>query len=282
MKDGELIRILRKERNITQEKLVNKQYSRSSLARIESENIEIKTDMLIYFLDRMNVSLEEYETYKYKNNDQISKKEEIKRVFVEKALNKTTGNEFIASLQEMYQQNNDVYYLHLYCLGRVLQYKINNKSIDLTEESKMIKKHLNKIESWGYFEFSMYANSLFLFSNEFIEQQYELVLQKIKLFSHSPKFNHLKIRFLINSIILSFERNHLELVDEYLIELFESTRNNDYILGRIHWKLFKDLKNEIEKNEFFDVTFTYNWLRSLGYDDLANNILEIKKLIDKD
>lgn len=178
MKDGELIKKLRKERNITQEKLVNEQYSRSSLTRIENEEINIKTDMLIYFLDCMNISLEEYQTYKYKENDEFSKKEEIKRDFVEKVLNKTTGNEFILSLQNLYKQNNNIYYLHLYCLGRILQYKINNESIDLSKESQMIKKHLNKIESWGYFELSMYTSSLFLFSNEFIEQQYELVLQK--------------------------------------------------------------------------------------------------------
>ncbi len=281
MKDGELIRKLRKERNITQKKLVNEQYSRSSLARIEIEELDMKTDMLIYFLDRMNISLEEYQTYKFKSNSELSKKDEIKKDFMIKILNNTTSNEFIETLQDTYQQTNDTYYLHLYCLGRILQYKMNNEHIDLSEESNIIKKHLSKIESWGYFEFSMYTNSLFLFPNEFIQQQYKYVLQKIELFSNSTKFNHLKIRFLINSIIISLERNHLEFVDQYLIELFESTRDNDYILGRIFWKFFKDLKNKIEKNEFFDVTFTYNWLLSLGYDDLANNLLDIEKIINK-
>ena len=39
IKDGKLIRKLRKERNITQEKLVGMHYSRSTIARIESEDL---------------------------------------------------------------------------------------------------------------------------------------------------------------------------------------------------------------------------------------------------
>lgn len=281
MKDGELIRKLREERNITQEELVRGQFSRSGLSRIESEKIDIKTDMLICFLDRMNITLEEYQVYKYGKTNNLSKKEEVKEEFYKKISNEKSGDEFLKYVYQMHKQSNDIYYLHLYCQGRALQYKINNKTIDLSVEGKIIKNHLDKIDSWGYFEFSMYANCLFLFPDKFIEGQYKSVLQKTKKFSHSPRFKHLKIRFLINSLILSFERDNLYLVDTYLKELFESTHDIDHLFGRVFWGIFKDLNNSIKNDEYFDVTFIYNYLRYLDYNEFAEDILEITKFAKK-
>ena len=84
IKDGKLIRKLRKERNITQEKLVGMHYSRSTLARIESEDLDMRTEMLINLLNRMNVSLEEYQFYKHENL--LSKKDEARKNFIDKIL----------------------------------------------------------------------------------------------------------------------------------------------------------------------------------------------------
>ena len=276
IKDGKLIRKLRKERNITQEKLVGMHYSRSTLARIESEDLDMRTEMLINLLNRMNVSLEEYQFYKHENL--LSKKDEARKNFIDKVLNLQTGDSYLQNLHDEYLQSNDFYYLYLYCLGKILQHKVNKKAIDLTKESQIIKEYLAKIETWGFFELALYANSLYLFNDEFIEQQYSFVLRKMNQFSHIDKFKHLKIRFLLNSIILCFERNKLSLLDQYLSDLFESTMDSDYILGRIFWRFFTDLKNN---HQLSDTTLTYNWLHSLGYDDLANNFLEIEQMFRK-
>lgn len=77
---------------------------------------------------------------------------------------------------------------------------------------------------------------------------------------------------------LAFERKQLEMIDLYLIELFNSTENSDYILGRIFWKLFDGLNRTVQHGQPFDTETTYSWLRSLGYTQLAENFLEIEKI----
>ena len=125
----------------------------------------------------------------------------------------------------------------------------------------------------------MYVNTLFLFEDSYIRQNYQLVIQKFNSFSHSAKFQHLKIRFLLNSLTLAFERKQFEMIDPYLTELFNSTENSDYILGRIFWKFFDGLNRTVQHGQPFDTETTYSWLRSLGYAQVAENLLEIEKFI---
>lgn len=276
MDHGKLMRKLRQDRNISQESLAGNFYSRDNISRFERNNSKINLDMFVHSLGRMNLSLEEYAIFQ--QLEEPSLKEILKNDF-KKALDTELGESYLQELYSEYEKSLDIYYLYLYSLGRILRHKITNLPLDLSKEIQIIKQHLDKVESWGFFEFMMYANTLFLFENSYIRQNYPLVIQKFNSFPHSAKFQHLKIRFLLNSLTLAFERKQFELIDTYLTELFNSTENSDYILGRIFWKFFDGLNRTVQHGQPFDTETTYSWLRSLGYTQVAENLLEIEKFI---
>lgn len=276
MDNGNMMRKLREERNISQEDLAGNLYSRDNISRFERNNSKINLDMFFHSLDRMNLSLEEYAVFQ--QMEEPSHKETLKNDF-KKALDTELGESYLQELYSEYEKSSDIYYLYLYSLGRILRHKIQNLPLDLSKDIQIIKQHLDKVESWGFFEFTMYANTLFLFEDCYIRQNYPLVIQKFNAFSHSAKFQHLKIRFLLNSLTLAFERKQFEIIDSYLTELFNSTENSDYILGRIFWKFFDGLNRTVQHRQPFDTETTYSWLRSLGYTQLAENLLEIEKFI---
>ena len=276
MNNGKLMRKLRQERSISQASLAGNLYSRDNISRFERNNSNINLDMFFHSIDRMNLSLEEYAIFQ--QLEEPSLKEILKNDF-KKALDTELGESYLQELYSEYEKSSDIYYLYLYSLGRILRHKIQNLPLDLSKDIQIIKQHLDKVESWGFFEFTMYANTLFLFEDCYIRQNYPLVIQKFNAFSHSAKFQHLKIRFLLNSLTLAFERKQFEIIDSYLTELFNSTENSDYILGRIFWKFFDGLNRTVQHGQPFDTETTYSWLRSLGYTQVAENLLEIEKFI---
>lgn len=276
MNNGKLMRKLRQERSISQASLAGNLYSRDNISRFERNNSNINLDMFFHSIDRMNLSLEEYAIFQ--QLEEPSLKEILKNDF-KKALDTELGESYLQELYSEYEKSSDIYYLYLYSLGRILRHKIQNLPLDLSKDIQIIKQHLDKVESWGFFEFTMYANTFFLFEDNYIQQNYPLVIQKFNAFSHSAKFQHLKIRFLLNSLTLAFERKQFEIIDSYLTELFNSTENSDYILGRIFWKFFDGLNLTVQHGQPFDTETTYSWLRSLGYTQVAENLLEIEKFI---
>lgn len=276
MNNGKLMRKLRQERSISQASLAGNLYSRDNISRFERNNSNINLDMFFHSIDRMNLSLEEYAIFQ--QLEEPSLKEILKNDF-KKALDTELGESYLQELYSEYEKSSDIYYLYLYSLGRILRHKIQNLPLDLSKDIQIIKQHLDKVESWGFFEFTMYANTFFLFEDNYIQQNYPLVIQKFNAFSHSAKFQHLKIRFLLNSLTLAFERKQFEIIDSYLTELFNSTENSDYILGRIFWKFFDGLNRTVQHGQPFDTETSYSWLRSLGYTQVAENLLEIEKFI---
>lgn len=276
MDNGNIMRKLREERSISQASLAGNLYSRDNISRFERNNSNINLNMFFHSLDRMNLSLEEYAIFQ--QLEEPSLKEILKNDF-KKALDTELGESYLQELYSEYEASNDIYYLYLYSLGRILRHKIQNLPLDLSKDIQIIKQHLDTVESWGFFELMMYVNTLFLFEDSYIRQNYQLVIQKFNSFSHSAKFQHLKIRFLLNSLTLAFERKQFEMIDPYLTELFNSTENSDYILGRIFWKFFDGLNRTVQHGQPFDTETTYSWLRSLGYTQVAENLLEIEKFI---
>ncbi|MBM7708567.1 helix-turn-helix domain-containing protein [Enterococcus lemanii] len=278
MNDGNLIKKLRIERNITQKELAAGLCSRSTLARFENNNGNIQAYLLINILERMNITFEEYASYK--SNNERSKKEVLSENFSNKVLNIQHGETYLQSLYQEYNQTNDLYYLHLYCQGRIILSKVYNKEINLANEFKIIKKHLDNVDNWGFFELTMYTNSLYLFDYDQTIYQFDQVIAQINKFSNSIKIKHLKIHFLVNSIILSFEHEKPKLTTKYLEILHASSEHTDFILGRIFWKFFTGLQNAQNNHTIFDAEVTLSWLHSLGYSNLVENFRGIQELVE--
>lgn len=226
----------------------------------------------------MNITFEEYASYK--SNNERSKKEMLSENFSNKVLNIQHGETYLQSLYQEYNQTNDLYYLHLYCQGRIILSKVYNKEINLDNEFKIIKKHLDNVDNWGFFELTMYTNSLYLFDYDQTIYQFDQVIAQINKFPNSIKIKHLKIHFLVNSIILSFEHEKPKLTTKYLEILHASSEHTDFILGRIFWKFFTGLKNAQNNHTIFDAEVTLSWLHSLGYSNLVENFRGIQELVE--
>ena len=166
IKHASLIRKLRKERGLTQAQLTEGLSQRGTLAAFESRGTKISFELLVDYLERMNVTLEEYQ-FLLNNNTLTSKQKLSNYLITTKYLTKEQENELLKE----YKKTGNIYYRLLYTQRILIDQYLGNRKLTRSEtltEVSIIKKYLEGIDTWGHYELSIFSNCLFIFDDEYI------------------------------------------------------------------------------------------------------------------
>lgn len=181
MYDGELIKKLRMNRKLTQSQLAKGICSKTSLVGMENQSVQkISFLTLKSFLDRMNMTLAEYEWIR--NQVDEPAKEKKKR----NLLNKVHEDSFdpykeIADNRRQFKKTADVYYLvlnlHLFWKNGT-QHELQLEF--LRYECRMIEDYFTKMQEYGHFELAILAEFPSIFSDSFIENNYMKIKKRMR------------------------------------------------------------------------------------------------------
>lgn len=181
MYDGELIKKLRMNRKLTQSQLAKGICSKTSLVGMENQSVQkISFLTLKSFLDRMNMTLAEYEWIR--NQVDEPAKEKKKRDL----LNKVHEDSFdpykeIADNRRQFKKTADVYYLvlnlHLFWKNGT-QHELQ---LDfLRYECRTIEEYFTRMQEYGHFELAILAEFPSIFSDSFIENNYMKIKKRMR------------------------------------------------------------------------------------------------------
>ncbi|MBO0480806.1 helix-turn-helix domain-containing protein [Candidatus Enterococcus courvalinii] len=274
---GKIIKNLRNERNITQSQLAEGLQTRVSVARFESGETRVTLEALFHYLNRLNIRPEDF--FLIVNQENKNEKEDIYQYFLKEVAN-SSSSDFIRNLKKKYEQDGDIFYLLLFVEAINIQNRIYDKKTNLDAEIVVVKKYLDKVETWGYFELSMFTNCLNLFSTSYIKNQYVIIMNAYDKYYGYPKYQHCKISFLVNYLILLFERGQYSFIPEILLQLHDASSDISYVSGRIFWHFFTGTYKKIIDHIEFDSSSIIFWVKSLGYDDLSVQLSDFSKMID--
>ena len=279
MNHGEMIKKMRITRGISRKELTKDAISISTLQRFENEDAKIDIDNMWIILNRLNIQIDEY--YLEYNHYQSNKKEMYRSKFRDYIVLSNRGKTFLEELQREYIVTNDIFYLYLVIQAKAVMNRLPNYSaIPITkEELKSIHDYLDRVNQWGYFELAMYTNCLAFFNSELRLFNYHDVVSQFIKFKNSPKHNLAFIKFLINSILLAFEDEHLDEVVDLLGYLYDITNDSDFIKGRLYWKFFSRLYQSITGKFEFDGSMTIEVFKLLGYEDEVENLIDIEETL---
>ncbi|WP_050801514.1 Rgg/GadR/MutR family transcriptional regulator [Enterococcus saccharolyticus] len=215
---------LRTERNLSQRKLAADISERSTLATFEQKGHRIAFDILYKYLDRLNVTLEEFEYHL--TNNQLNEKKQLSKQF-HNAYYQHDFDQLAVLIEESkttYQETQDFFYYLLYSqYYLILKKKGYVHTIDETERIEtVIKGYLDKIETWGRFEITIFANLMFLFTDEYILFQIEQ-LNKQEFYNNLLSLNyHIYSKLLTNAAFLFIDRSQIDHLKQIL---FYMTKN---------------------------------------------------------
>ena len=219
-----LLKKLRTERNLSQRKLAADISERSTLATFEQKGHRIAFDILYKYLDRLNVTLEEFEYHL--TNNQLNEKKQLSKQF-HNAYYQHDFDQLAVLIEESkttYQETQDFFYYLLYSqYYLILKKKGYVHTIDETERIEtVIKGYLDKIETWGRFEITILANLMFLFTDEYILFQIEQ-LNKQEFYNNLLSLNyHIYSKLLTNAAFLFIDRSQIDHLKQIL---FYMTKN---------------------------------------------------------
>jgi Rgg/GadR/MutR family transcriptional activator len=255
-----LIRKLRKERGLTQEQLTVGISQRGTLAAFESRGTKIGFELLTKYLERMNITLSEYQFLL--NNNKLTDKQKLSNYLISKK--KELSDEQEKALLDAYEKTGDIYYRILYAQKKLIYGYVYNSSLTpfMKQEIAVIKNHLDRIDTWGHFELSIFSNCLFLFDDDYIFYSFNQSVTKMEMYVDTTHYSDLLSNFLLNGIQLSFNRSSLPLRKLFLGELKRILTHNKTI-DLAYYKVFSafdkladgdtSATDEIDKGlEFFE------------------------------
>lgn len=259
MNHSSLIKRLRLERGLSQEKLVQGISQRSTLASFEKKSKSISYDLLIQYLEKMNVTLEEYQFLL--DNEIVSEKRNISTEFHRK-LSQSYDSSYILFLDQKFSEYDDSYYRILKAVYVLVMEKINNIETGYQKESKKyISSYLESIENWGRFELFIFVNTLYCFDDQFIYHYFKRTVKKMKCYIDQQYYSKDLVAFLINGTRLSFERDSTQLLKEFLEELHYFSVRYNSMDARIAYDVFIFLST----NKRFDLRLKHELLFILSY-----------------
>ncbi|WP_181186383.1 helix-turn-helix domain-containing protein [Lactiplantibacillus pentosus] len=266
MTHGQLIRKLRKERGLTQAQLAEGISSRTTLSTLENNKTDVNINTLFSYLDRLNVSIQEY--LFYFNDSSNTEKELATKYFYDNIVKKRDIEieQRILDYQSKYKDSKDFYYC---CLSIELKLFLNKKKdktvFDVREDTEIIKKYLERVTQWGHFEMSIFANCLYIFTSEYIRATFTILLKRTKILSKIDTYQNDISIFLNNCIVLALERKNYQNARFYIQQLYQISEKTprkayDRMMCAYYLALLKQIKGA---NANVDSTISH--FKELGF-----------------
>ncbi|WP_165005582.1 MULTISPECIES: helix-turn-helix domain-containing protein [unclassified Enterococcus] len=275
-KHASLIRRLRKERGLTQEQLTDGISQRGTLAAFESRGTKISFELLVSYLERMNVTLEEYQFLL--NNNSLSNKQKLTSYLVtSKTLTKAQEQELLNE----FEKTGNIYYRLLYAQRKLINSYLYSTSFtaSMNEEITVVKHYLEGIDTWGHFELTVFSNCLFIFEDDYIIHSFRNSITKMKTYIDATHYPELLSNFILNGIRLSFNRESVFLRKLFLSELHKLTQAHKIALDIAHYKVFTALDKlaDGDKSELCEIDEGIDFFGWLGLTSTKEYILELKE-----
>lgn len=220
MGHGEFIKKIRQEKHLTQKELAEGILSKNFLSKFERGESKITSEIFLKLLERLNVSLDEFEqlvTSKHSQKEFLQKLETFKSQKDGYLLENLKAEE-----KQLFQSDRNRRHLHNQFLVEAhLQY-LQGKTIDV-KQKRVIQSYLFEVEEWGDYEWELFGNIVFCLSTKETHLYLDSIFRKARLGKHDTMHKRMLCRILLNIFLEDIEANPSEAsqVEAYLTELLQ-------------------------------------------------------------
>ena len=160
MGHGEFIKKIRKEKHFTQKELAEGILSKNFLSKFERGESKITSEIFMNLLERLNVSLDEFEqlvTSKHSQKEFLQKLDTFKSQKDVYLLENLKVEE-----KQLFQVDRNRRHLHNQILVEAHIQYLQGKNLDV-KQKRVIQSYLFEVEEWGNYEWELFGNIVFLF-----------------------------------------------------------------------------------------------------------------------
>lgn len=220
MGHGEFIKKIRQEKHLTQKELAEGILSKNFLSKFERGESKITSEIFLNLLERLNVSLDEFEQLVTPKHSQ---KEFLQKLDIFKSQKDVYLLENLkAEENQLFQSDRNRRHLHNQILVEAhLQY-LQGKNLEM-KQKRVIQSYLFEVEEWGEYEWELFGNIVFCLSSEETHLYLDSIFRKARLGKHDTMHKRMLCRILLNIFLEDIEANSSEAnqVEVYLTELLQ-------------------------------------------------------------
>lgn len=187
---GSTLKFLRKDKNIPIRLICNGVMDEANYWRLENNKIETSFTTVMHILERLNVTLEEFQ--KLADLDiALRKKEWEKRLYT--AFNSKNSISLYKLRHDIAVEratHDTIYLTHLEALSSLYLARIAQKDYD-EHDKKVIRDYLFRCNNWGKYEITLLNNTLFIFADA--DVCFELYSKAYQTLSKLPEDEQVRV-----------------------------------------------------------------------------------------
>ena len=193
---GYLLKRLRKEKGLSQSELSDEILSKNHLSKIERGENDISFQTLLKLLDRLNISLFEFELLLDKIQDNQSTF--LKDLSIAVANNDLyLLNELLTREIELKSKSNNIRHKHNVILLKAYIDKFSNTPLNHHEIQEIIQ-YILTVDECGRYEISLFGNFVGFMSSDMRHNLVKMINRKSQLFHSDKNYTEIFTRILLN------------------------------------------------------------------------------------
>lgn len=193
---GHLLKLLREQKGISQFDLSDGILSKNHLSKIERGENDISFQTLLKLLDRLNISLFEFELLLDKTQDNQSTF--LKDLSIAVANNDLyLLNELLTREIELKSRSNNIRHKHNVILLKAYIDKFSNTPLNYHEIQEIIQ-YILTVDECGRYEISLFGNFVGFMSSDMRHKLIKMIYRKSQLFYSDKNYTEIFTRILLN------------------------------------------------------------------------------------
>lgn len=229
MRVGSIIRNIRINKHIASKDLYNGLLSRPAIVKFEKGMSDTTVEKFFIMLQRLNITLEEFEvTYNQKENTDLMYTQQYIEAFYRRDV--ILLERIAEKAEKDFLLTSNIKYEHYRALCLLLIDDIN-KTKKYIDQVQVLKDYLLNCENWGYYEITLFTNSLSFYSSELIDLVYGRVAKTLHSFQLKRYRNEMALLLfnIIEQKLINKEIQQAKLYLEHLNAFKINIVDNMYI-----------------------------------------------------
>lgn len=237
------INSIRKMKGLSVNQIVGDKLSKSTYYRYVNGDSDISSELFMYLLKNLKITLEELQFYCYGAEFKPERKLmiQLKKSYMRK--NYEHLQALTIKCRNYYHASDDIVFLHIEALIQILLARLQNKPLNIKEN--LLYKYLFNIESWGHYEISFFNNSLHYFDKETVDILLPRVIQKLNWYHNINENSNENVRLIANVIIYYLQLQDIKKATYYIDLLNNITIAEEMAFEKIVIKFFNSINHDL-------------------------------------
>ncbi|MBP1044591.1 helix-turn-helix domain-containing protein [Vagococcus sp. BWB3-3] len=226
---GEYFRILRNEKRMTILDVSKDIISVGQLSKFERGVNEITISKFIKLLDRINITLEEFDllcnNYEHSNLHQLVK--DIRKSYT----NRDTEELLRISMEELskWETTGNVNNRYNHIMLSIMNDELNDRHTTEDSDIELLTDYLFSIDDWTYYEIVLFGNSISAIPIQTVILLSDEIFHKTKFFQSNNKHRQMVIHVLLNANLICLMNDEIEKSYQFQQEIDNLINSETYL-----------------------------------------------------